>query len=112
MSKFQACLETYEKEFKKLDIEYDIKLLSKVTRGCGPSIYSKDAARVSSGDPGEIGRLKKNFLIRKLRLNDCAELDKGIEAVVNQLGKSNRNKYRPMFYYLLVLHFEKASLFK
>ncbi len=112
MSKFQECLETYEKEFKKLGIKVDSKLLTKVAKGCGPSIYSKDASKVSSGDPKELDRVRKNFLIKKLGLKDTPKLAEGIDAVVGQLGKSNRNKYRAMFYYLLVKHFRKASVYK
>jgi len=112
MSKFQECLETYDKEFKKLKIKYDDKLLSKVAKGCGPSIYNKDSSKVSSGDPAEMDRVRKNFLIKKLGLKDTPKLDEGMAAVVTQLGKSNRNKYRAMFYYLLVKHFRKASMYK
>ncbi len=112
MSKFQECLDTYEKEFGKLDIKFDSALLTKVAKGCGPSIYNKDSSKVSSGDPAELDRVRKNFLIKKLGLKDTPKLDEGIAAVVEQLGKSNRNKYRAMFYYLLVKHFRKASMYK
>lgn len=112
MSKFQECLATYDKEFAKLKVKYDAKLLTAVAKGCGPSIYSKDASKVASGDKDEMGRVKKNFLIKKLGLKDTPKLDEGIAAVVAILGKSNRNKYRAMFYYLLVKHFRKASVYK
>lgn len=112
MSKFQECLDTYDKEFKKLKIKHDAKLLASVAKGCGPSIYNKDASKVSSGDPAELDRVKKNFLIKKLGLKDGPKLDEGIAAVVKQFGSSNRNKYRAMFYYLLVKHFRKASFYK
>jgi len=112
MSKFQECLDTYEKEFGKLKIKFDKALLTKVAKGCGPSIYNKDASKVSSGDPAELDRVRKNFLIKKLGLKDTPKLDEGIAEVVKQFGKSNRNKYRAMFYYLLVKQFRKASFYK
>lgn len=112
MSKFQECLETYDKEFSKLKIKYDDKLLAAVAKGCGPSIYNNDASKVSSGDKAELERVKNNFLIKKLGLKDTPKLDEGIAAVVSQFGSSNRNKYRAMFYYLLVKHFRKASVYK
>jgi len=112
MSKFQECLETYDKAFAKLEVKYDAKLLSAVAKGCGPSIYNKDASKVSSADPAEMDRVKKNFLIKKLGLKDGPKLDEGIAAVVKIFGSSNRNKYRAMFYYLLVKHFRKASMYK
>jgi len=112
MSKFQACMDTYDKEFKKLKVKYDVKLLTAVAKGCGPSIYNKDASKVASGDKDEMARLKKNFLMKKLGLKDSPKLDDGIAAVVKIMGSSNRNKYRAMFYYLLVKHFRKASVYK
>ena len=112
MSKFQECLDTYDKEFKKLGVKYDAKLLTAVTKKCGPTIYNKDACKVSTGDKAEVERVRKNFLIKRLGLKDTPKLDEGIKAVVSILGSSNRNKYRAMFYYLLVKHFRKASIYK
>ncbi len=111
MSKFNEALDTYKSEFDKLGIKYDNDLLSAVTKACGPSIYLADASKVSSSDPEELARVKNNFLIKKLGMADSSKLDDGISAVVNQLGASNRNKYRAMFYYLLVKHFGAESKF-
>ncbi len=112
MSKFDECMDTYAAEFKKLGIKYDTGLLTKVAKGCGPSIYNRDASKVSSGDKAELERVKKNFLIKKLGLKDGPTLDKAIDAVVDQFGSSNRNKYRAMFYYLLVKKLGKESAYK
>jgi len=112
MSKFDDCIATYEKEFAKLKIKVDSKLLTAVAKGCGPSLYRADASKVSSSDPEELNRVKKNFLIKKLGMKDTPKLDDGIKSVVATLGAKNRNKYRAMFYYLLVKHFKKASLYK
>jgi len=86
-------------------------LLTAVTIGCGPSIYNRDASTVSSGDKEELDRVKNNFLIKKLGLADSAALDEAIAKVVETYGSSNRNKYRAVFYYLLVQHFDKASVY-
>lgn len=111
MSKFQECLDTYDKEFNKLGLKYDAKLLAKVAKACGPSIYNKDSSKVAASDAKELERIKKNFLIKKLELKDTPKLDEGIQAVIEQIGKSNRNKYRAMFYYLLVKKFRKSGVF-
>ncbi|MEM6723973.1 MAG: DUF2853 family protein [Bacteroidota bacterium] len=111
MSKFQAALDTYAAEFGKLNISFDADLLSAVAKGLGPSIYNADAAKVSSSDAVELDRVKANFLIKKLGLSDGDDLDGGIAAVVDQLGSANRNKYRAMFYYLLVKHYGKESVY-
>ena len=109
MSKFVEAVELYKSEMTKLGMEYDETLLTKVAKGLGPSIYNLDASKVSTSDQSELDRVKANFLIKKLGMTDSAELDDAIKAVGEQLGKSNRNKYRAIFYYLLVKHFGKES---
>ncbi|MCB9310092.1 MAG: DUF2853 family protein [Lewinellaceae bacterium] len=112
MSKFDEMVSLYEGEFKSLKVSFDADLLRAVTKGCGPVIYLPDASKVSSSDKAELDRVKTNFLVKKLGLKDGPELDKGIQHVVDTLGASNRNKYRAMFYYLLVKHFKKESMYK
>jgi len=85
--------------------------LTKVTKGCGPTIYREDASTVSGSDAAEMERVKKNFLIRKLGLKDGPHLDAGIDAAIKQYGQSNRNKHRAVFYYLLVKHFGRESAY-
>ncbi len=111
MSKFQECLDTYKAEFKKMDITFDDSLLEKVTKGCGPAIYNKDSSTVSGTDPKELETVKNNFLIKKLGLSDKDGLDGAIKETIETLGTSNRNKYRAMFYYLLVKKFNKEDIY-
>lgn len=112
MSKLDDCLETYTKSMNKLGIPVDKKLLRGVAKACGPSIYKRDAATVSAGDPKELARVRKNFLIKKLGLKDTPKLDEAIQEAIKAFGKGNRNKYRAIFYYLLVKRFRKAAMFK
>lgn len=109
MSKFQEAVDLYKNEMTKMGMEYDEALLTKVTKGCGPSIYNLDASKVSGSDKEELDRVKKNFLMKKLGMADSEKLDEAIQATVEKMGKSNRNKYRAIFYYLLVKHFGKES---
>ncbi|MEM0994032.1 MAG: DUF2853 family protein [Bacteroidota bacterium] len=111
MSKFQEAVANYKSEFDKLGIKYDEDLLTAVTKGCGPSIYNPDSSKVSSSDQAELDRVKKNFLKKKLGLDDSHDLDGAIKEVVEQFGSSNRNKYRAMFYYLLVKKFGKEAMY-
>lgn len=111
MSKFDDVLATYVAEAKKLGLSVDESLLEKVTKGLGPSIYNADSSKVSSSDPKELDRVKQNFLIKKLGLADDASLDKHIETVIDQLGRSNTNKHRALFYYLLVKATGKESVY-
>jgi len=112
MSKFDDCIETYKKSMDKLGIKVDEKLLRGVAKACGPSIYKADASTVSSRDPKEIARVRKNFLIKKLELKDTPKLDEGIQEAIAAFGKGNRKKYRAIFYYLLVKRFRKSKMFK
>lgn len=112
MSKRDDLIAKYAADLKdKCGVNADMDLLTKVTIGCGPSIYNADAATVSGSDESELATVKNNFLIKKLGLNDGADLDKGIQAVMDKYGQSNRNKYRAVVYYLLVKHFGKESAY-
>jgi hypothetical protein len=51
-------------------------------------------------------------LIKKLGLTDGANLDAGIDAVMEKYGRSNKNKYRAVVYYMLAVHFKKESVYK
>lgn len=96
----------------KCGVTPDMDLLTKVTIGCGPSIYNADAATVAGTQKSELDTVKNNFLIKKLGLPDTPALDAGIEAVLDKYGRSNKNKYRVVVYYLLTLHFKKESVYK
>jgi len=112
MSKRDDLIALYAKELKeKAGVTPDMDLLTKVTIGCGPSIYNKDAASVACGQASELETVKKNYLIKKLGLKDDAKLDTAIQEVCEQMGKSNRNKYRAMFYYLLCVKFGKQDIY-
>lgn len=112
MSKRDELIAKYAADLKdKCGVKADMDLLTKVTIGCGPSIYNADAATVSSSDESELATVKNNFLIKKLGLKNGPELDKAIDAVMETYGKSNRNKYRAVVYYLLTKHFKKESVY-
>ncbi|MEW7291905.1 DUF2853 family protein [Aquimarina sp. 2304DJ70-9] len=113
MSKRDELITKYASDIKdKIGQTPDMDLLTKVTIGCGPSIYNADAATVSGSDQKELDTVKKNFLIKKLGLSDGPKLDEAIASVIEKYGKSNRNKYRAVVYYLLTKHFGKESAYK
>lgn len=96
---------------KKCSVAPDMNLLKKVAISCGPSIYRDDASTVSASSKSELDTIKKRFLIGKLGLNDGPELDKGLAAAIELYGRSNRNKYRAVVYYLLTVHFKREHIF-
>ena len=102
MSKLQEKIDLYTSEVEKLGLKINTDLLASVTKGLGPSIYKVDAEKVSSSDSKELETVKKNFLIKKMGLEDSPKLDEAIAAAIEAIGSSNRNKYRAIFYTLLV----------
>ncbi|HKK88926.1 MAG TPA: DUF2853 family protein [Saprospiraceae bacterium] len=113
MSKFDDAIATYENTLSDtLGIkDYDSDLLKSVAKGLGPSIYNTDSSKVSCGDDKELETVKNNFLVKKLGLDDREALMEAIKEVCEQMGSSNRNKYRAVFYYLLVKKFNKESVY-
>jgi Protein of unknown function (DUF2853) len=112
MSARAELIEKYATDLKdKCGMTPDMDLLTKVTIGCGPSIYNKDAATVAGTQQAELDTVKNNFLIKKLGLKEGPDLDKGIDAVMETYGKSNKTKYRAVVYYLLAVHFKKESVY-
>ena len=112
MNKREELIAKYATDLKdKFGVDPDMDLLTKIAIGCGPSIYNADSAKISSSNEEELATLKNSFLIKKLGLLDSPDLGKGIDDVIEAYGKSNRNKYRVVVYYLLTKHFNKESVY-
>tara|TARA_B110000503_G_C6890985_1_gene306727 strand:+ start:246 stop:587 length:342 start_codon:yes stop_codon:yes gene_type:complete len=113
MSKRDELITIYAADLKdKLGLTPNMDLLTKVTIGCGPSIYNADSSTVAGSDKKELDTVKNNFLIKKLGLTDSPDLNSAIDAVIEKYGRSNRSKYRAVVYYLLTIHFKKESVYK
>ncbi len=112
MSKRDELIAKYADDLKtKCKMTPDMALLTKVTVGCGPAIYSADSETVAASQTSELELVKKNFLIKKLGLKDGPQLMDAIHAVVETYGKSERNKYRAVIYYMLTKHFGKEKVY-
>lgn len=114
MGKLDDALELYTKEMTgKLGIKkVDAALLKAAAKACGPALYNNNSSKVACSDKSEMETVKKNFLIKKLGLKDSPKLDEGLKAVCAEMGSKNRNKYRAIFYYLLIKKFRKSAMFK
>lgn len=113
MSKRDELIAKYAADLKnKCGITPDMGLLTKVTIGCGPSIYNADSETVAASQAHELETVKKNFLIRKLGLKDGPELMAALKAVIDTYGQSERNKYRAVIYYMLTKHFGKEKVYR
>jgi hypothetical protein len=95
----------------KCGMDPDMDLLEKVTLGCGPAIYNADASTVAATQASELETVKNNFLIKKLGLSDGPELMDAINSVMDTYGRSERNKYRAVVYYMLTKHFGKEAIY-
>lgn len=112
MGKREEKIDAMIAEAKKLNLNISDDLISKVAIGLGPVLYNKNTATVACSQPAELETVKTNFLKKKLGLtNDDAELDAAIKAVCEELGTSNRSKYRVHFYALLTMKFNKESVY-
>lgn len=113
MSTRNELIAKYAADLKeKCDVTPNMDLLTKVTIGCGPSIYNADASTVAGSQQSELDTVKNNFLIKKLGLANSPALDEAIKTVLDQYGHSNKHKYRAVVYYLLTLYFKKESVYK
>ena len=112
MGKRDDLIAKYADDLKnKCGISLEMDLLTKVTIGCGPSVYNADASTVAGSQESELETVKKNLLMKKLGLSDGPELMQAINDVIETYGRSERNKYRAVIYYMLTKKFGKESVY-
>ncbi len=112
MGKRDDLIALYATDLKeKCGITPNMDLLTKVTIGLGPSIYNADSSTVAGTSESELETVKNNYLIKKLGLPDGPDLMAAINTVLDTYGRSNRNKYRAVVYYMLATHFSKESVY-
>ncbi len=113
MGKRDDLIALYASDLKtKCGMTPDMNLLTKVTIGCGPAIYNADASTVAGSQASELETVKDKFLMKKLGLKDGPELMAAINKAIETYGKSERNKYRAVVYYMLTKHFGRESAYK
>ena len=111
MSKFDEALEACKQQMEKCGVGCDETLLTAIAKSLGPSIYNKDSNLVAASDQSEMDRIRTNFLSKKLGVEgDDAEA--AITHAIEAIGSSNRQKLRPVFYYLIVKHLDKESVYE
>ncbi|MGF1551696.1 MAG: DUF2853 family protein [Paracoccaceae bacterium] len=92
----------------KFGVEPDPALLDKVVKACGPSIYNPDGEVVATSKPEELAAVRR-FATNKLGVGDEAKIDAAIDKVIEEYGRSTRNKFRAVMYYRLAQHLGKES---
>ncbi len=110
MSKFDEVIESCKTQMASCGIACDEALLTEIAKGLGPSIYDADGKLVAATDPSEIETVRSNFIAKKLGVTgDAAEA--AINYAIETIGASNRQKLRPVFYYLITKNLGKESVF-
>jgi len=112
MNKRDELIAKYAQDLKeKCGIEPDMDLLTKVTIGCGPAIYNRDSATVSVSDEKECNTVKENFIHGKLGVDDETIADKTLNKAMDTYGRSTKNKYRAVIYYMITKDLNKEEVY-
>lgn len=112
MSKRDELIAKYAEDLKdKCGINPDMDLLTKVTIGCGPSIYNRDSSTVSASDEKELETVKENFIKNKLGVSDEAKAEAALNKAMDTYGRSTKNKFRAVVYYLITKELNKETIY-
>ncbi len=108
LSKKEQKIVLYTEDIQKHYGEVDNKFLEVVVNSIGPVIYRKNAEIIHCDNPKELITVKKNFLIKKLGLEDTENvLDNAIQEVCTEL--KDHSKYRATVYYRLAKKFNRET---
>jgi hypothetical protein len=97
-------------DVKKYAPKADEAAVAGIVRYLGIALRNRDSSLVSFSDPEEVGRVKKNFGMKKLGLTDETAVDAALAAIGTAM-KADRTKNRVTVYYLLAEKFGKLGLF-
>ena len=112
MSKLDEKIKLYIEEAKKLNLDLSDEYIANIAKSLGPAIYRADTEIVACGDKSELDRIRNNYLKKKLGLTEPNDvLDEMLQKVCEKLGKSNRRKFRALFYGLLAKEANKESIY-
>ncbi|MGH6754098.1 MAG: DUF2853 family protein [Bradyrhizobium sp.] len=107
-----ADLATYLADVKKYTGKVDEAAVAGMAKTYALVLSKPDSQWVAASDPAEVGRVRDNFLKKKLGLKEAdAALEAAIKTVLDKL-KADKTKSRLTVYYLLAEHFKKLDLFK
>lgn len=103
--------EDWSADVKRYDPDAPDGVIAGIVRYCGIALQKRDSSLVSFQDPAETGRVRENFLKKKLGLTHSdAELD-GAIADVGERMKGDNFKNRVTAYYLLTRLFGQEAVF-
>ncbi len=98
-------------DVRRYAADADENVVRRIVNYLGIALRNRDSSMVSFSDPQEVGRVRENFLRKKLGLTEPdSELNAGLDWV-NGLMSADRTKNRVTVYYLLAHYFGKLDLF-
>ena len=104
--------EDWAVDVKKYVPNADDEVIKGLIRYCGIALQKRDSSLVSFGDPAETGRVRENFLKKKLGLTDSDETLNAAIAAVGERMKGDNFKNRVTVYYLLLDHLGLLHMFR
>jgi hypothetical protein len=93
---------------KKYAPHADDKIINAIIKHLGIALRSKDASYVACSDADELKRVRESWCKKKLGLSGDADIDASIKKVCETM-KSDRDKSRVAFYYLVAEHYKKLG---
>jgi len=98
-------------DVRKYAANADEKVVGAIVKYLGIALRNRDSSLVAFSDDAEVGRVRENYLKKKLGLTDPDDvLNAGLDWVKN-LMSGDRTKNRVTVYYLLAHYFGKFDLF-
>ena len=101
----------YITNLQKYTTEVNGNVVRAILKSFGDAVNDRDAMTVACAQPKELRYIKTNLLRGRLDLQGSDEvLDRAMDEVCEQMGRSNRNKSSVTFYYLLSEKFAKLPV--
>ena len=86
--------------------------LALTTNGATLALIAKDLRRAGLERINvSLDTLQRDKFVQMTRRDELDSVLEGIDAAIDTYGRSERDKYRAVFYYLLVKHFGKESVY-
>ncbi|MEM8750471.1 MAG: DUF2853 family protein [Pseudomonadota bacterium] len=98
----------YLEDVRRFDSRADEAVVGKIVKHLGIALRGKDSSLVSCSDTKELDRVREKWSMKKLGETDASACDEVIGKVCEDM-KSDRNKSRVTFYYLVAKHHDKLA---
>lgn len=104
--------EDWAADVRKYAPAADDAAIAGIVRHCGIALRKRDSSLVSMSDPKETGRVRENFLKKKLGRTEADETLDAAIAAVGETMRAENFKNRVTVYYLLADRFGALDLFR